>query len=484
MAALEWLRTLAMSNFQESDEASPSVKIALPPASAGRADAGPALAACLAELEAYKLQLGQAKQELEEARGRYADLCNAMPVGYLTLDEKGRTLEINQYGVDLLGRDRARMLGKHFISWLAEDERPQFIGHLRQAFQSRASLATELKIRAPSGVLRDVRLDSVVVDAPGKPGVCHTLMTDMSENRKAIEAACLTSRIIECAAEGIIVTDARNVIQSVNRAFEKSTGYSAEEAIGHTPALLKSGRHDAEFYREMWAALNRDGQWQGEVWNRNKNGETYPEWLSVSAVEDHRGKVTHYVGIFSDAHTQEFILERLRYLAYYDGLTGLPNRRLFLDRLGMSLSHARRDKQLLAVMFVDLDHFKEINDRLGHKTGDALLKAVSDRMRTCLRDGDTLARLGGDEFTVILPGLGHADAANLVARKFLESCTQPLHIDGHELLVTTSIGISIYPEDADEADDLLQRADKAMYQIKEAGRNGFLRHGMEPGDTL
>lgn len=481
MAALEWLWTFAMSNSANTGRDHPSARIALPAASASGAGTVDELQACRAELAACQLELNQAKQSLEEAHRHYAEFCDAMPVGYLTLDEKGHTLEINQFGADMLGRERSNMLGKHFISWLAEDERPQFIAHVRQAFQSRASFAIELKIKAPSGILRDVRLDGMVIEEPGKAALCHMLMTDMSESRRAIEAASLTSRIVECAAEGIMVTDARNVIQSVNRAFEKSTGYSAAEAIGHTPALLKSGRHDADFYREMWAALNKDGQWQGEVWNRHKSGETYPEWLSISAVKDHRQRVTHYVGIFSDAHTQEYILERLHYLAYYDGLTGLPNRRLFLDRLNMSLSHARRDKHLLAVMFVDLDHFKHINDSLGHKVGDGLLKAVAERLKACLRDGDTLARLGGDEFTVVLPALNHAEAACHVARKFLESCAQPLSIEGQALHISTSIGISIYPDDGEDADDLLHQADMAMYRIKEAGRNGYMRCGTKPG---
>jgi PAS domain S-box-containing protein len=198
----------------------------------------------------------------------------------------------------------------------------------------------------------------------------ETQKLKLDESRRHLEeASSLTSRIIENAAEGILITDERCIIRSVNPAFEKSTGYTAGEAIGKTPALLKSGHHGKDFYREMWDALNKNGQWQGEVWNRHKSGEIYPEWLSISAVKNSQQKVINYVGIFSDAHTQEYILERLHYLAYYDGLTGLPNRRLFLDRLNVSLSQARRDRHMLAVMFVDLDQFKQINDTLGHEIG-------------------------------------------------------------------------------------------------------------------
>lgn len=293
------------------------------------------------------------------------------------------------------------------------------------------------------------------------------------------ESNALNSRIIACATEGIIITNARNIIQSVNPAFEKSTGYTAREVIGRTPALLKSGHQDEEFYRNMWDVLKKDGQWRGEVWNRRKSGEIYPEWLSISAVKDHRQEVTHYVGIFSDLHTQEYIMERLHNLAYYDVLTGLPNRRLFLDRLEVSLSRARREKHMLGVMFVDLDHFKQVNDTLGHRTGDELLVAVTERMKNCLREEDTLARLGGDEFTVILPVLPHQDAASNVAQKFLDCYRRPVIVDGRELHVTASIGISIFSGNGEDADSLLSKADLAMYRIKETGRNGYMLHDTE-----
>ncbi len=309
-----------------------------------------------------------------------------------------------------------------------------------------------------------------------------TLRFELGYMRQQLSAATgLTARIIESASEGIMITDERRVIRSVNPAFEKSTGYSADEAIGRTPALLKSSRHNESFYREMWEALNRHGQWRGEIWNRHKNGEIYPEWLSITAVRDSRQQVSNYVGIFSDVHTHESILERLHYLAYYDGLTGLPNRRLFLDRLNVSIAHARRDKHQLAVMFVDIDRFKQVNDTLGHRIGDQLLAEVTQRMQGCLRDEDTLARLAGDEFTVILPFIPHADAANNVAEKFLECYEQPLRIEGHELRVSASIGIAVFPDDGEDADSLLHHADIAMYRVKESGRNGHLRYSAALG---
>lgn len=274
-----------------------------------------------------------------------------------------------------------------------------------------------------------------------------------------------------------MVTDANKTIVWVNPAFEKSTGFSAHEAIGNSPAILQSGRHDLSFYQEMWSALDKYGQWQGEVWNRHKSGEIHPEWLRISSVKNTGQRVTNYVGVFSDVHTQEHVLERLRYLAYYDGLTGLPNRRLFLDRLNLSISQARRDKHQLAVMFIDLDHFKHINDTLGHRFGDALLIAITERMKIFLRNGDTLARLGGDEFTIILPSIPHTDAAINVARKIIDGCSMPVHVEGKVMQVTTSIGISLFPDDGNTSDELLNHADMAMYKVKQRGRNNYWCHG-------
>ncbi|HZW24336.1 MAG TPA: diguanylate cyclase [Gallionella sp.] len=323
------------------------------------------------------------------------------------------------------------------------------------------------------------------VELPAQQFEFDALKFNLAEMRWRLNMAnSLTTSIIESAAESIMITDARSIIRSVNPAFERATGYSAGEAIGRTPAILKSGRHDRNFYRNMWDALNQVGQWQGEIWNRHKNGEIFPEWLNISAVKDSQQAISHYVGVFSDAHTQEYILERLNYLAYYDILTGLPNRPLFMDRLNMSISHARRERLMLAVMFIDLDQFKQINDTFGHKTGDEVLVDITKRMKSCLREEDTLARLAGDEFTVILPGLPHPDAAGNVAAKLLESCALPLNTGGHELRITASIGISVFPGDGENADDLLRHADLAMHSIKESGRNGYLQytHGKSSGE--
>lgn len=429
-----------------------------------------------AELARCKTESRKFRRQTEEMQAGFAKFFDLLPVGYLTLDEMGRTLKINPTGAATLGSKPENLLGKQFSSWVAEDDRFLFLNRLRQAFLSRNNPVFELRLKTAHGILRDVRMECMVMESMDADRTlsCHILMADLSERGEVEAAASLTSSVIDGTTEGIMITDSCKIIRSVNPAFEKITGYSTNDAVGGTPALLKSNYHDNNFFREMWETLNKKGQWQGGVWNRHKNGEIYPVWLNINAVKDSRQRITNYVGVLSDSPAKELILERLQYLAYNDVLTGLPNRRLFLDRLNISLSQARRDKHMLAVLFVDLDQFKQVNDTLGHKAGDELLVGVTERMKSCLRESDTLARFGGDEFAVILPAISDADAANNVARKFLDSCAKPMKINGGELNVTASMGISIFPDDGEDVDDLLHHADSAMYRVKKAGRNGCL----------
>jgi len=311
------------------------------------------------------------------------------------------------------------------------------------------------------------------LDLPAEQFEFDALKFKLSEMRRQLNVESrLTSRILENTTEGIMITDARHIIRSVNPAFEKATGYSAVEAVGRTPALLKSDYHDKDFFKKMWNALNRAGHWQGEIWNRHKNGEVYPVWLSISTVNDNHQMISHYVGIFSDTHSQEYILERLHYLSFNDGLTGLPNRRLFMDRLNMSISHARRDKHMLAVMYVGLEHFNKIKETLGHKAGNELLLGVTERMKSCLRAEDTLAKLNGDEFALILPSLPRLDAAENIAQKLMECYAQPFNIVNHEVRASASIGIGIYPDDGVDTVSLLQHAEMRCNSLRSRSVSG------------
>ena len=283
----------------------------------------------------------------------------------------------------------------------------------------------------------------------------------------------LAEKVFENSFEGIVFTNAANVIESVNPAFTQITGYHSHEVIGRTPKVLSSGKHDALFYGEMWRALKTFGRWQGEIWNRRKNGEIYPEWLSINAVRSGEGKVTNYIAIFSDITERKAAEKRVWHLAHHDALTGLPNRMLFVERLEHAISRLRRSRGVAAVLFLDLDRFKVVNDTLGHSVGDHLLRTAAQRLVACVRAEDTVARLGGDEFTVVLEDVANLEGLPRVARNIIDQLSLPMDLDGHEVRVTASVGISVYPADGESAEILLKHADAAMYLAKSEGRNNF-----------
>jgi diguanylate cyclase (GGDEF)-like protein/PAS domain S-box-containing protein len=279
-------------------------------------------------------------------------------------------------------------------------------------------------------------------------------------------------------AEGLLVTDATGVILRVNRAFTAITGYAQHEVQGKTPAVLSSGRHDAAFYDAMWAGIRRDGSWEGEIWNRRKNGEVYPERLAINAVLDRGGVATHYVAALTDITLSKAASDEIRSLAFFDPLTHLPNRRLLRDRLEQALVALARQPGIGALMFIDLDNFKTLNDTLGHNVGDLLLRQVAERLESCVREGDTVARLGGDEFVVLLEHLDHrpdqaAHQAEVVALKILAALNLPYWLARHICHSTPSIGITLFADQRQRPDELLMQADIAMYQTKKGGRNGL-----------
>lgn len=282
----------------------------------------------------------------------------------------------------------------------------------------------------------------------------------------------LSRQLFEHASDGLILTDTDAVIQSANPVFEKITGYTASELHGKTPAMFQSGHHPPEFFQAMWKELKVTDVWEGKIRNRKKDGTLYGQWLKISGIKNSRNEVTHYLGRFRDLVMQSD-KKNLEYLAHYDLLTGLPNRAMFLEVLDRELANAKRRDSIMAVFFIDLDHFKEANDTLGHSAGDALLKEVSVRLRHCIRKNDLISRQGGDEFTGILVDLKHAEDAVIVARHMLKELSEPVVLEQGVAHISGSIGISLYPDDADNADMLTRNADTAMYQAKEKGRNTY-----------
>lgn len=279
--------------------------------------------------------------------------------------------------------------------------------------------------------------------------------------------------VFESSSDGIIILDARRNIKMVNSSFTRITGYTGDEVLGKNPRLLNSGKQTAEFYERLWAHVERRGPWQGEISNRRKNGEQYPEWCSITPVRNNSGEIVEFVMIFSDITQRKQIENRLRYQANFDGLTDLPNRSLFMDRLSQGLVRVRREGTALALLFIDLDRFKNINDTLGHSAGDKLLVAVAKELRGCIRESDTIARFGGDEFAVILSPIYGPKNASTVGQNLLKVLSQPFDIDGYEAIVGGSIGITLYPNDGTTAEELVKNADAAMYRAKEQGRNNY-----------
>lgn len=297
--------------------------------------------------------------------------------------------------------------------------------------------------------------------------------------RADLEKALLLDRlglhatVMENATNGVMITDRDNRIVSVNNAFTELTGYTEDEVIGKDPSILASDKHDETYFANMWLGLEERGHWEGELWNRHKNGELYPEWVSITSVLDHNGELSNYIGIFSLLSEQKSTEARLRELANSDSLTGLINRNLFMDRVTQALAAAMRSNYFTAILFLDLDGFKPINDSLGHLVGDAVLRDIARRMQESVRGSDTVARFGGDEFVILLTGLKDVDEAGTVAGKLIETVSRPLVFSGVECRVGVSIGIAISPADAVSADALIKCADVAMYAAKEGGRGRF-----------
>ena len=300
------------------------------------------------------------------------------------------------------------------------------------------------------------------------------VVRDITEEKQNEIKLTLADNVFNSTAEAIMVTDVGERVLRVNSAFTMMTGYSSKDAIGKTPAqLLKSGKHDDDFYKLMWTTLNETGNWQGEIWDRHKDGSHFPARHNISAVKDPQGNVIQYISIFLDITMQKRAEERIQYLAQYDQLTKLPNRALFNDRLKHSIDRAQRSKHKIGLMFIDLDGFKNVNDTLGHQAGDELLQIIAERLSNIMRTEDTVARLGGDEFTIIMEELNHSDGAIVVAKKVLQVIGEVIYLSGQEVRVGASIGISIYPDTGTDADILLKNADTAMYQAKKQGKNCF-----------
>ncbi len=385
-------------------------------------------------------------------------------------DLAGRYEFVNREFEKFFGLKSEEVLGKTDAQVLSRKTADDFRAKELDVVRLRTSLEFEDHLMFSNGqerFLHSIRFPLLTED-----GVVYSICTqstDVTEHKRAEDQLRLAARVFDRSGEGIIVTDAHQKILTVNNAFTQVTGYESEEAIGQTPRLLSSGKQDGLFYKSMWTHIETHGWWQGEVWNKRKNDEIYPEWLTINAVNDPEGNVINYVGIFSDISVVKESQRKVEFLATHDELTGLPNRALFLDRLRQAIAHAERGVDTFAVLFIDLDNFKVINDSMGHAAGDDLLKEIAARLRDCVRGSDTVARFGGDEFALLIEEATVAEA-EMTAQRIADAMLRPHPIGRQNVYPGASIGICLYPNDGLDPETLLKNADSAMYQAKDGGK--------------
>lgn len=433
------------------------------------------LQAALQRNERISRVLQVANESLEQSEKRFRNIVEHMPIGMCIIDMEHRHTLVNKAYCDIVGYDKEEL----------DTMTPLDITHPDDLSLSRDQLQRleDGEIDSYQIEKRYIRKDDSVVwvhittsmlrDAKGAPYNFIGQIQDITGRRLAEEKQRLAATVYNYSNEAMMITDAHNHIVATNPAFTALTGYSAEEALGQNPRMLGSGRHDEGFYAGLWKTLLSENHWEGDVWNRKKSGEVYAEWLSITAVQDEQGVTQNYVSLFSDVTEEKMAAEQILEHANYDLLTRLPNRRLFHDRLDQGMKQADRLGESLALIFLDLDYFKEVNDSMGHQAGDDLLIQVASRISAKVRATDTVARLGGDEFTVILPNITDVDAVGRVAQSIVDTLSQPFNLGIKEAHISASIGISIYPNDATEMQTLLKRADEAMYLSKSHGRNRF-----------
>jgi len=408
------------------------------------------------------------------------------PDSILWIDEQGHIVYVNEAACRERGYTEKELLAMSIPDINAELTAEIWPGHWQRAQQVR-TLNFESKHRRKDGSVFPVEISANFVKFGGRE-IVVAYVRDITR-RKNAEAELRVAAVAFESQEILMITDAKGVILKINKAFTENTGYTPEEVVGKTPRILKSGRHDEAFYRNMWHALETEGKWQGEIWDRRKNGEIFPKWLSISAVKTSDGTVTHYVSSHIDITQRKAAEEEIQHLAFYDLLTQLPNRRLLLDRLQHAIASSTRSGRKGALLFIDLDHFKTLNDTLGHDIGDLLLQQVAQRLTSCVREGDTVARLGGDEFMLILEDLSeHAIEAGAqteaVSEKILNSLGQPYRLGIHETRSTPSIGATLFSGHGLSLEELMKQADIAMYQSKKAGRNTIRFFDPEMQNTI
>lgn len=422
------------------------------------------------ELEMQNEALLHTQQALEESRDRYIDLYEFAPVGYLTLNKKGLITEINLTGVTLLGEERTRIINRSLRTLVIAEDEERWVRHFMALKTQTKIVSIELSLKRGDGKVFQANLDCL-----GNSSGFHIILSDISQRKQVENELRIAAASFE-AQEGIVITDANKRILRVNKAFTRITGYNLEDVGGKYLNILSSGQKDKRYYDEIWQKISESDYWEGEVWNTRKNGEVFPERLIITAVKTPDGIVTNYVSTLTDITLIKNAEQEIKHLAYYDPLTHLPNRRLMAEHIEHAMAVSRRTGKKFALLFLDIDHFKTLNDTLGHDMGDRLLKIIAKLITRCIREGDSVSRFGGDEFVVLLEGLSvypiiAATQAEDIANKIVTSIHKPYRLVSHSYTSSISIGITVFDGHQREVEELLKQADIAMYQAKSDGRN-------------
>ncbi len=478
---------------------------------------------------AKKLENEISKRELAEERRDESEKLYQRVVESATdiiwqADYHGKIIMINPVGLEKTGYSRDEIIGKNILDFVESEHKNDVEEEFRK--QKEELIPTkiyEIPIKTKSGeiiwlshnvqilmqdnhitgvqsIARDVsdrkKAEQALIEAYDNleqrveertrelEKSNEDLKNEVLERKSAQKRLTLANRIIEETSEGIIITNTDGDVTYVNEAFCAQSGYSRDELLGSNPRILKSDKQGPRFFKHMWDTILEKGHWHGEVWDKKKDGTDFPKLLSISSITNDHGEVTHYVGFSTDISDIKRTEARLKQMAHYDPLTGLANRTLFRDRLIQALVKAKRSNKNVALILLDLDRFKDINDMMGHPVGDALLEKVAERLRACVRESDTVGRLGGDEFTVLAPDLHDTKEVNRIADRILESISEPCMISGREIFVSTSMGIALFPNDGRGPDRLLQNADTALYRAKERGRNNYQFFSEEMNEEL
>lgn len=415
----------------------------------------------------------QIQQALQRESEKNRVLLHSASDGIHILDHDGNVIEVSAAFCSMLGYQRQELMGAHVTLWEAKFTADEIRATLERQFVTHTRSQFETYHRRKDGTIFPVEVSGFTIELEGnKVHFCSS--RDITERKAAEKKVHLAASVFSHAREGIMITEPDGSIIDVNESFSLITGFSRSEVLGRNPRILKSGRQDSGFYAALWESLYEKGHWYGEIWNRRKNGEVYAQLLTISGVFDNKGSISHYVSLFSDITTSKEHQKQLEHIAHYDALTNLPNRVLLADRLHQGMAQSLRHNKPLAVVYLDLDGFKAINDTYGHEIGDQVLIAVSARMKQVLREVDTLARLGGDEFVAVLLNLDDIESSIPLLTRLLNAAAEQFVLGELVLQVSASLGISFYPQtDEVDADQLLRQADQAMYQAKLAGKNRY-----------